>query len=416
MCLACPSNRSTSWIVIIGRVAIDRENIDRSPFAELLEPYRSSPFVDTDSVTPPMGRSRARFEGALGLRLGGFGAGISAGVESREHSTVEFPLRRGGRAATPAVSAGLERVLPWMNARVGTYYRWSEPVETYLLSVNPLQTTLYALQGYDEPMGLPVTNLPVFARIERRTTAIGGTLELTALDARIVLTHEQGKRAEDQNRNPTNPVRPTDRWRAEGSETRVMMQRMFGERIRGTLLGSMESLEGEAVRSDLSGLAFDGRDERMAVEADVRVALNPQWSAALLGGVTRVSSERDDYVVLLGSEIASTTPFVAAEVARRFTRAAISAGVSAAITAPTGEVPPVGDLGPNYQRIIAPALAYDAAEARAVAAWVTGAVPLRGRMLLASVRAEQTTPTSIATSRLQPGGSRSGWSLSVGVR
>ena len=401
--------------VVIGRVVIDREKSNVSSFTPRIAPYSSSPFVATDSVMPPMQRSRARFEGALGLRIAGFGAGLSAGVESREHNSVDFPLRRGGRAASPAIMAGVERLLPFAGLRVGGYYRWSEPTETNVLNPLPLKTVIYAVQGYDEPFGIPVTDQYVFVRNDRRATAVGGTVEFSALGARVVAVYEQGDRAEDQYRTVGTPVRPTDRWRATGSQSRVMAQRELGSRARGTLVASFEELDGNAVRSDLTGIAFDGRDEKAAVEGDVRVAISSFWSAAISGGVTRLSSTRTDYVATINSDVITTTPFLSAEVARRLGRGAVSIGVSAAATSPNGAVP-VAARDPNYQRLIAPALAYDAAEASAVAGWLTATMPLRGRSILMGVRSERATPRSVNVARLQPDGERSGWSVMLGVR
>ena len=166
--------------IAIGKFVVDREHNDVSSFAERVAPYWSSPIVATDSVTPPMLRTRARLEGALGLRLGEFGIGMSAGIDTREHNSIDFPLRRSGRATTPAVMVGIERTLPWYRARIGTYYRWSEPNETNVLNPAPLPTVIYAIQGYDEPFGIPVNSgSSVFIRNDRRATAIGGTVEAT---------------------------------------------------------------------------------------------------------------------------------------------------------------------------------------------------------------------------------------------
>lgn len=402
--------------IAIGRFVVDKEKADISSFAERVASYWSSPFVATDSVMPPMERTRARLEGALGLRLGEFGVGVSAGLDTREHNSVDFPLRRTGRASTPAVMLGVERTLPWFGLRVGGYYRWSEPNETNTLNANPMATIIYAIQGYDEPFGYVVgANSPVFVRIDRRATALGGTAEFTALDTRVVVTYEQGDRAEDQYRNITSQSRPTDQWRASGSNTRLQLQRMFGSRVRATVVGSNESLDGTAVRNDLTGIAFEGGDARLAVEGDVRVQLGSAWSLALLGGATRLSSDRIDYVVTLSSDIQTVTPFVGGEVARRWGRWAVSVGGSAASTSPTG-VLPNADQGPTYERLIAPALAYDASEARAVAAWLTATAPLRKGTVIASVRSERTTPLSVVSARLQPSGERTGWSVSLGVR
>ena len=402
--------------IAIGRFVIDREYNAISSFAERLTPYVSSPFIATDSVRPPMQRTRARLEGALGLRLGEFGVGLSASLDSREHNSVDFPLRRTGRASTPAVMTGIERTLPWFGLRIGGYYRWSEPNETNLLNATPSATVIYGLQGYDEPFGYAVgSNSPVFVRVDRRATALGGSAELTVMRTRVVVMHEKGDRAEDQYRSITSAVRPTETWRASGSESRAMAQRLFGTRVRATVVASIESLDGDAVRSDLKGIAVKGSDEKSAIEGDVRVSFAKAWSAAVIGGATHVLTTRTDYVAAIGSHIDATTPFGGVELARKVGRASVAVGATASATSPSGALPSSA-RDPNYRRLIAPALAYDAASARAWSTWFTATTPMSAAVLLVSVRAEHTSPTAVVTSRLQPGGERTAWSVTVGLR
>jgi hypothetical protein len=341
---------------------------------------------------------------------------VSGGVESRDHNSVDFPLRRGGRAATPAVMIGAERAQTWRNFRFGGYYRWSEPRETNVLNPAQISTSISSLQGYHEPETIPIDASPVFVRNDNRATAIGGTAEITLMNARLVVMHERGDLAQDQYRSIATRTRPTDRWRASGSQSRFMLQRELGTRMRGTLVGSSESLDGGAVRSDLTGNAFDGTDSRLAVEADLRIQVSSAWSAAVIGGTTRLASQREDYVASISSDIASLTPFTAVEVGRHAGRASVAAGFSAAMTVPGGTVPVTANRQPNYKRLIAPALAYDAAEARAIAGWVTASFRMGGNTLLTSLRAERANPTSVIAARLQPEGTRSGWSVVVGLR
>jgi hypothetical protein len=402
--------------IAIGRFVIDNEDAAVSSYAERVSSYWSSPFVATDSVAPPMQRTRARLEGALGLRVGEFGVGLSVGLDTREHNSVDFPLRRTGRAATPAAMLGVERTLPWLAMRLGGFYRWSEPNETNVLNATPAATIIYGVQGYDEPFGYIVgASSPVFVRVDKRATALGGTMDLTVADTRIVATYERGDRAEDQYRNIGQRVRPSEQWRASGSSSHVQLQRLLGTRVRATVVASNDALNGTARRSDLTGIAVVGRDEKLAVEGDVRVRLSDAWTIAALGGATRLQTSRTDYVVTLSSDIKTTTPFVGGEVARRWRRVAIALGASRASTTPSGALPKATQ-GPTYRRLIAPSLAYDAAQASAVAGWITATLPLRSGTLITSVRSERATPSTVVSSRLQPGGERSGWSLSLGIR
>ena len=400
--------------IAMGRFVVDQESEDTSSFTQRISPAWSSPFIATDSVRPPMTRTRARVEGALGLRLGAYGLGLSAAVDSREHNSGAFPLRRTGRWATPAVMAGVERTLPWFNARIGTYARWSEASETNVLNPSPLNTVIYAMKGYDEPPGIPVVNATLFVRNDRRATALGGTFAFEVASTHVVVVHEQGDRADDQYRLITARVRPTDSWRTTARESRIQVARLFGESVRAMLVAYDVSLDGRGTRDDLAGLAVDGSDGQQAVEADVRYTRGA-WRVGALGGLTRRTHDRRDFVAELSATIEQSTPFVSAEVARTLGGTWLGAGVSSAWTSPTAALPPAA-RGVNYQRLIAPELAYDAAEATAMAYWVNVRRAVRGHDVFAQLRLEQASPTTVAVARLQPGGERSRWQVSVGYR
>lgn len=400
--------------IAMGRFVVDQEQEDTSSFTQRPSPSWSSPFVATDSVRPPMVRTRARVEGALGLRLGEFGIGLSAGVDSREQNTLDFPLRRTGRWASPSTMFGAERTLPWANARVGVYSRWSEMSETNILNPSPLNTVIYTVQGFDEPQGIPVVNATLFVRSDRRATSNGVTMSFNTHGTTVVAVYERGQRADDQYRLITARARPTDSWRADASETRVQLQRMFGSRLSTTVVAHHITMDGTGTRNDLSGLAISGSDAQSAIEADARLTLG-NWKVGVLGGLQRRSMDRQDFVAEITASVEKTVPFISAEVARQVGTFAMSAGASAATAAPTASLPPA-DRGPNYQRLIAPDLAYDAAKASATAAWVTVQHPFRGQHLFARLRFDQASASSVLTERLQPGGDRHRWQLNAGYR
>jgi hypothetical protein len=404
--------------VAIGRFVIDRESIDQSSFTARINPYSASPFVMTDSVQPPMLRTRARLEGALSLTMGAYAGGISAAVESREHNSIDFPLRRSGRMAVPAVTLGVERTLPWLAGRVGAYTRWQEPNESNILSARPLATEVYAVQAYDEPFGLPQTPLSpsLFARNDRRATAQGLTLDAAFAGVRVVLVHERGRRAEDQTLAPFAATRAIDRWRAEGAETRFTVSRSLGSATQLLIIGSQETLDGSAVRADLTGTAITGSDTRHALEADVRWTLS-RWSAAARGGVVLTDHARRDFVAEVATSIQRTTPFVSAEVARQVRGVSILLGGSATNTGAKAGIPTdVAARGPEYRRLIAGDLAYEVADGIATAAWVGTRIPVGKVSLHASVRVEQSSARTEALERLQPTGERRVVSVVFGVQ
>jgi hypothetical protein len=406
-----------SRAVAVGRFVVDRESNAPSTYTSRVLPYAASPFVSADSVTPPMQRAHARLEGGLGLRLGAYGLGATAAIDSREHNSVDFPLRRNGRAVTPAAALGVERALPWRALRVGVFYRWTEPNETQILNPIPLITTFYPVQGLDEPPGIGIRDgTTLFVRTQRRATATGGSLSLRAFDTDLALTVERGRHADDQYLTPFERVRATDRWRATGTEVHAQVQRRVGARLHASLLASHERTTGAASRADLTGRALAGDDMRSAVELALRAPVASRWEAAMVGGVVRQSTQRTDYVAQTALDAQNTQPFVSGEVARRARRVHVAAGASFAMMSPTGTIPPLVSRGPNYIRFVAPEVAYDVSNARAFAGWLTLSTPIGAQLLALEVRMEHASPTSLAPQRYQPDGERRTWVAALRLR
>lgn len=403
--------------IVIGRFVLDRDDNDVSSYTARVTPYSSSPIVMTDSVQPPMQTTRVRLEGALGVSVAGFGVGVAGALDSREHNSVDFPLRRSGRAAAPAVALGVERALPWFDLRVGGFYRWSEPNESNRLNPAPLSTLMYSVRGYDEPFGVPVTALtPIFVRNASRASAVGGSLDATVVATRIIVTREHGNRRDEQTTAPFSRIRPIERWRADGKVTTAQVQR----RVRGIsarVVALTSELDGDGERSDLDGIAFRGRDTRRVIEADVRTRIGERWQAALGGGLAEIRHQRTDFAADLRADIGTRRPFVTAELAREFNRVAIAVGASVSLQAALeSQVPDPEEQGPTYNRLIAPGLAYEVAEARASAYWFTAAIPISRLHLVMGIRSERSSPRSVVANLRQPGGDRRTWAADFGVR
>lgn len=403
----------------IGRFVVDQEENDRSSFTARVQPYVAFPVISTDTVEPPMLRTRARLEGALAWRVAGFGIGVSAGLDTREHNSVDAPLRRSGRAVIPAASLGIEHQLPWFDVRLGGFYRWSEANESNQLRPRPSSAVLFPLRGLDEPFGVDVTSQQnPFVRNERRTTSLGATAAGVVLGTDVVVVFARGSRAEDETMSPFDRVRrDLERWRADGSEFRAMAQRTFANTFTTTVVTSLESSAGEGQRAEFDGISYEGSDARRAVELDVRTPAGKTWSVAVLGGVVQTEHSLTDFVAQLEATTVVSMPFVGAELGRRFNRGAVSAGVSFAQMTPSrARLPAVADRGERYQLLIAPAWSYEVAEASAMAGWATAQWRVSKTLLLANIRAERASPRTVVSSRLQPGGERSVLSVSFGVR
>jgi hypothetical protein len=399
--------------VAIGRFVVDREHLATSSFTARVTPYTASPFLSTDSVTPPMDRTRARLEGALGWELLGFGLGASAGLESREHSTTDFPLRRAGRSAFPAWSLGAERVLPWFDARIGVFARAMEPNETNILNPRPLPTIYYPVRGLDEPVSVPLSE-QLFTREQRQGKARGITGAFSVFETDVVVTRESGSQAEDGVLGiQANPA--VNRWRTSGDETRLQAQRAQGERLRLTVVGVDAAFDGAAERLDLEGIAYRASHGQRAIEADLRGQWGA-WTAAVLGGASSTTRRASDFVAELALDLDVRQTFAAAEVARRFERAALALGVSGSSAAGAGSIPAVEEMLPVNQRLLAPMLAYEVAETRTVALWLTGTLRIKRSTLIGTVRREGAQATREVPELRQPLGARRGWVATVGLR
>ncbi len=399
----------------IGRFILDREGSDVSGNSQRAMPYGSSPFIAADSVTPALQGTRARFEGALAFRVGPVSLGGSAGVDTREHNSIDAPLRRTGRATIPATSLGAQYTVPWAgggvrDVRVGGYYRWSEASEQNILNPVPRATIVYAIQGLDEPLGIPANNgQAIFVRTERRSSAVGGSLDLQLFGAQVAVTYEEGQLAEDQYRALIG-VRPTDRWRATGRDVRLGAQRsVLGARV--TLVASSEQVNGDGQRYDLRGIALNGADERNAIELDVRRPVGTKWDVALTGGAVQQTRTLTDFVVPRTAELDGLMGFGSAEVGRVFSTRAIRrvvVGGAFASRAPDAVVPRADR---NYQLLIAPGLRYDATTATATAGWVRLHVPVRTHTLIVGGRMDRTNAP--ATTSGSVGTSRDAWRVQV---
>jgi hypothetical protein len=276
-----------------------------------------------------------------------------------------------------------------------------------------LPTIYYPIRGFDEPIAVPIFDA-VFTREQRRAHAAGATGAFTVLGTVVTVTHERGSLAEDGvlavQANPAKNL-----WRATGRETRAQLQRAVGDDWRLTVVGVDESHDGDAVRLDLEGTAYVASHSRQAIEFDLRGSL-AGWRVAVIAGGAMTARRADDFVAQLFVDVDGAQTFGALELARDLRWGAVATGVSGASSAASGSVPAVAELLPVNQRLLAPMLAYEVGEARALAWWATGAYRVRWGTVLSSVRYETAAPAREVPELLQPSGTRTGWSVSLGVR
>lgn len=401
-----------------GRVVIDQWSDGPSSSGNAVWPYATSPFVVTDSTAPDMRAQRARLEGAIGWDVRGWLAGISAGYEAQDLRSESTPFPRLGRLGAPALAAGVGRAL-W-GVDVSAYARWQQADET--LTLVPLITggTVWQLEGYAEPDRRAVSGVPYLRRSDRQARAWGASTSGSLLSTRWVLGAEVGSRNERYT-SQRSATPPTDAWDADGLRVLAALQRgAWRERVLVTARGEYASLDGSGRRNDLPGDVFRAEESRWRGTVDVRTAVpkngGSPWRAALALSTGRESRTRADFTSSRQVVTEAWTPGMAAEVARRLssgTDVALGAGVAA--SAVSARVPGAASAGPVYQRLVAPAIAYEASPSRALGGDVTVRQRIgAGRAAWVNAGFEQRTPTGVGAP-LRPEGSRSAWRVAAGA-
>jgi hypothetical protein len=398
----------------IGSFSLDQARLDESGLSSQVMPYAASPFVLADSVTPSMDRARARVEGAIGLELGRWNIGVSAAVDARQDNSVSSPVRRTARLAIPAAAIGVERAVVG-TARVGLFGRWTEQVETQQLNPSPGATTYYGVNGIDRPVPYLLAGSSLLTRIERRAMAYGATVSGRALGLDATAVWERGRRSEDRFSAPFQVTRPTDRWRPRAEVARLGVQGGLRRRGQWMVVGSFETLSGDAVRGDLNGLAIQAEEQRVAAEAQIRW----RWTDAgvlAFGGLTNHRRTLVDFVARSTAQTERLTPFAGAEGTLRHGAWRSAVGLSVAIASGSGSLPPLAAQSPSYARLIAPELSYEVAAVSAWSAWVRTGRRIGRIPLDLTARIEQAAPGSIDATRAQPGGSRQRITMGVSAR
>lgn len=404
-----------------GRVLVDQENLRRAPFADLIESYGSDPNVLADSSFPKMRRVRARFEGAFGWASRGWGLGISAGMEVRDHRSQEARFPRLGRRSVGAVTLGAARRLPVGRVRVGVHGGWQGSAETVNLLSQPALGTAYRVLGYAEPIRAevgPPTNL-LFRRVRRDAWTAGVEAAGNVRFARWVLgwntVHRRNRHFSALEAHP-----PQDRWVADGWVLRAALQHVApDEPIGVTARLNYSRLDGDASRADLPGTVF--RESETVFTADLELRYSPEttpWMAGLSVVALREIRSAHDFVAEVRSHIRSWMPGAALELARAFgSGTRVSVAYSAVARSASASIPNPARIGPLYRLLIGPTLSFEATEARPyrLELGVSERLGAGARILLRGVR-ESVGPRAVEPGLpLPPSGNRTLWAVTATV-
>ncbi len=278
-------------VAVIGRATLEQEHLDPGTFADVLDPYASSPLVTLDTTSTPTRRTTASLEGATGLQFGPWGVGLALGYESSERRTIEAGLVRLLRAATPGAVVGVTRGLG--SVAVGMVGRWRHRAESIRLFERAAEGEVVELEGLRE-----VTPIAIDAHYFRRTEETTWSLGLTAA-GHIGTGHWAASLARDRLRQGLtrqevdHPAQ--DFWRASGWSGSVAYQRPVGSTWRFTAVAGYASLRGTAdLALDTVGVIFEATEQALTWHAELRRNLGDGgWGAVFATDVRYEHRVRD---------------------------------------------------------------------------------------------------------------------------
>ena len=381
-------------------------------------PMSSSPFVTTDTSTAPLRRSRLALDGAEGWRLGSWGAGVTLGYESMSEQSDFARQLRSDRSSAAGVGGALTRALLGPRLTVALFGRYLYRTEQLSVAGVPFADIAYPMLGLSEPQPLVLAKQAYNRLTTRDAVAGGGAIEGDAVGAHVVAYLTRERLREGQS-TALEESPPTDYWTTGGWRGGAAVERSvapLGVTIRAT--GEWRSGDGSATLANVRGTVLRSSEREFTGQVAARwaPAASP-WMAD--GGVATRRFDRlmHDDLAELDTQLLSWTPAGWLELSRAVTtRLALSAGYAAAQYVPAARIPAGETLGPQFQRLLAPALEMQGTPALSQrvglgARWRLGTT---ARVWL-TVDRLRTTPGDVGiVAPFRPRGDRTGWDVSAG--
>lgn len=403
----------------VGRVVVDRTDFGDGAFFDVARPYSSNPLSVVDTVGGDLRRTSARLEGAGGWRLGSLGLGLALGYTAHETRTEESAVARLNRLAYSGATGGVVyHVDGGSDLRVGVHARGQRSSE--FVQLFPLSGTnrVYQLEGYRDPIPRAVQpNMGYRRHLDLEVYGGGVSVGGGGLGGSWVLVVEAGRRRDEHTLDETSDPR-LDTWEADLVAARGTFGTSLGSAL-VTVEAGWAALDGEARLAEFDDVFHTADESRWFLRSDLRGDFGSGWRVGVVWSSERRESVRRDELARASSDIRAWTHGGGGEVVRRLSPGlAASVGGTVVVHSPGGTLPGRSDLGPVYDRFIAPGLLVEGTAATALS--VEGALRWRrdaGSLMFARGRWGSVSPdlTDGRRPALLPDGNRSQWSVDLGV-
>lgn len=344
--------------------------------------------------------------------------GIAAGYAVSETSTVRAAVPRTIRSAMPAAGLGIAWGPAAGRMRIGAHARVRRSVGTTQLYSVAGSNRVYQLEGYTEPRPRDILGSTYRRRLERAGYAGGLSAEGALAGVAWVLYWEGGSVTDSHFSDLRIEDPAADVWTANAHTVGAWLSRKLGGG--GTALtftSRWTSIEGNATLARREDTAFVAAEDLLVLEGTATSSWTVGWRTRLRLGTARRRWSRLDLVNHAAFDVTAWTPRAFLELAWEV-GGLLSVGVGGGWSqyAPRGEIPSSAELGPVYREYIAPELAMYGSEAasrvgRLILVWRRAS----GNDVRISVMATSTSGLSQRALDYLPSGSRTTWSMAVGV-
>lgn len=402
---------------VIGEVAVERVHMTSPRFGLLVEPYGSIPLTWADTLASDAGSTGTRLVGAGGWGIGPLAFGLGLGFEGSEVRTLAASVPSLLRVSTAGVSGGVAVVLGKTGIHLAAVGKWHAVTQTLLVSPRASSTRLVAFSGLREPTIIDIEQSTFGRRFERRSRALGASLDGTHGAVQWILGAQAEETTEDHFAFAAFDP-PRDAWQADGWSGFAAAQVRVGSGTWAAFQTRYATLAGDVRLADREISHFFTDEYALGFDVELRHQTGP-WTGAVHAGTRREHRRRRDDLARVTAQVDQWEPWIAVEVARALPLALDAAlGGSLMQYAPWGAIPDESHLGPRYRRYLASELALLASEALVAA----GTFTLRwrasgGTAVWAALSARSVSPSGRPIGRLPslPSGERSVRRLEVGV-